>query len=463
MPYDDLRQWLDKLEQEGEVTRVKIPVDINYELGAICRKVLDHRGPVLLFENLPGYEIPIAVNMLASRRRYALALETTPEEIHAEWARRTVEPVEPVIVDKGPCQENVYIGDEVDLSKFPIPLWNELDGGPYITIPTHISKDPDTGVRNAGMYRTQVHDKNLVGLMAAPYRHLINHMNKAHSRGEALPVAIVNGVEPTITIATVSPFPFGMDELTMASALRGKPVELVRCKTIPLEVPATAEVVLEGEIRPGDMREEGPFGEFTGYYGARLKRPVIRIKALTHRDNPVWAATYEGRPFQETNPLMGIACEAEILRQVKLPGIKKLLVTDGGCGYFNAIISVKKEFEGYGKMVGMAALGTWASRSIKNLIIVDEDIDPSDWTQVEWALATRLQPHRDVEILTEMTGVMLDPSLPLQEKVTGSSRTSKMIIDATKYDAKDFEIACMPKPDVMERVEREWEKYGIKL
>ena len=461
MAYADLRQFLYQLEKEGELAHVERPVELNYEIGAVCRKTLDVRGPALSFDAIRGRRVPLVVNLFATRRRYALAMETQPDKIHERWIERTQKPIEPVVVKTGPCKENIVLGKDVDLTKFPIPIWNELDGGPYITLPCHISKHPVTGLRNASMYRAQVHDPKTLGLLAAPYRHIVLHRNEALKRGEPLPVAIALGVDPAITVASVASFPYEVDELGMAGALRGEPVELVRCETIPLEVPASAEIVLEGEIDPKELREEGLFGEFTGYYSIKRTRPVIKIKAITHRNDPIYAASYEGLPPHDTDLLMGIPIETEILRLVPLPGIQKVHVTEGGCGAFNCVISIKKQFEGYAKMVGMAALGTWGARFVKTLIIVDDDIDPFDWTQVEWALATRVQPHRDVEIVGDLVGCILDPSLSLHERETGHSRTSKMIIDATMYDAAEFEIPCKPKPDVMGRVNREWAEYGI--
>lgn len=461
MPYADLRQFLHRLEEEGELAHVKEPVELNHEIGAVCRRTLDLRGPALSFDAIRGHKIPLVVNLFATRRRYALAIGTTLEEIHRHWSERTEKPIDPVVVKDGPCKENIILGKDVDLTKFPIPVWNELDGGPYITLPCHITKHPVNGSRNASTYRGQVHDSRTIGLLAAPYRHIVLHRIEALKRGEPLPVAIALGVDPAITVASVASFPYGVDELAMAGALRGEPIELVRCETVPLEVPAASEIVLEGEIDPKEVREEGLFGEFTGYYGIKLPRPVIKIKAITHRNNPIYAASYEGLPPHDTDLLMGIPIETEILRLVPLPGIQKVHVTEGGCGAFNCVISIKKQFEGYGKMIGMAALGTWGARFVKTLIVVDDDVDPFDWTQVEWALATRVQPHRDVEIVSDVVGCILDPSLSLNERRTGHSRTSKMIIDATMYDAAEFETPCRPKPDVMAKVDRDWAKYRI--
>lgn len=459
MAYKDFRAFLAKLEETGHLVRVKAEVDLRYEIGAVCRKVLNANGPALLFERPGGYSVPLVTNCLATRPRYAVALETTPDMLHREWVKRTSHPLPPTTVKTGSCQENILLGDQVDLFKLPIPIWNALDGGAYITFPCHISKDPETGERNCAMYRTMVHDKRTVGILAAPFRHL--SLQRAKTPDKPFPVAIALGLDPSIHIAAVAPFPQGTDEMAMAGALRGEPVEMVQCETIPLEVPAHAEVVLEGEIPPGVLREEGHFGEFTGYYGLRLPRPVVEIKAMTFRNNMIHQAVYEGKPPNEDSIMLAVPLESEMLRLVSLPGLRQVHMSVGGCGAFNAVVSIEKRFEGYGKMMGLAVLGAWAGRQIKNLIIVDEDIDPSDPRQVEWALATRVQPHRDVEIIKEALGSPLDPSLSEEERATGHARTSKMIIDATRYDAKDFEIVCRPQEEAAARVEREWERYGI--
>ena len=463
MPYRDLREFLARLEAEGELARVKARVDLEYEVGAICRKVLDGRGPALLFEHAGDSAHPLATDLLASRRRLALALETEPSRLTSEWVKRTAEPVRPTIVSTGPCKENIVKGDSVDLFRFPIPTWNALDGGPFITLAIHITKDPESGEYNAAVYRSQVHDRRTLGVLSAPYRHLAQHRAKAVARGEPFPVAIAIGVDPSVLIASVAPFPFGVDELAMAGALRGEPLELVPCETIPLLVPAHAEIVLEGEIPAGVQHNEGPFGEFTGYYGIDSQKPVFQIKAITYRNGAIHQASYEGKPPQETNILAGVSVEGEIMKNVSLPGIRAIHITEGGCGAFDAVVSIQKRFEGYGKMMGMAVLGTWGGRMIKTPIVVDEDIDPYNWMEVEWALATRVQPHRDVEIIKEVTGLILDPSLPLSERASGNSRTSKMIIDATKHDAKEFEIVCSPQEEAVKTVERNWPKYGINL
>jgi UbiD family decarboxylase len=355
----------------------------------------------------------------------------------------------------------VLVGKDVDLTKLPAPKWNEEDGGPYLTLSCHVTKDPDTGKHNVGIYRNQVHDRDTLGLLAGPYTHLA--LQRRKMPGKAFPVAIALGSDPVVVMTAGSPIPFGTDELAVAGGLRGRPLELVKCITIPVEVPASAEIVIEGEIPLDEMKEEGTFGEFTGHYGGlRMPRSVIKVKAITHRKNPILHATYVGLPPHEPAVLTGVPREAELMRQIKLPGIKKIYVTAPGGGALHAVIAVDKPYEGFGKFVGLAVLGTQPGRYIKQVIVVDSDIDPFDPLAVEWAVSTRVQPHRDVEILKEVTGIFLDPSMPPEEQA-GPSRTSKIIIDATRYNAKSFPSVCLPAAEAMEKVEREWERYGIPL
>jgi 2,5-furandicarboxylate decarboxylase 1 len=454
----DLRSFLQLLEDEGELARITSPVALDQEIGAVCLRNLRMSGPGLLFECPEGKDVRLAVDLLASRRRYALTLGVEPEQLAAEWNRRTKNLLAPVLVENGMCQQNVLVGDQVDLTELPVPIWNALDGGPYLTLGCHISKDPDSQVRNVGIYRNQIHDRNTLGILVEPYGHLRHQWSKRPN--ESFPVAIVLGADPVVPMAAVAPVPYGRDELAVAGALRGKPIDLVRCVTVPLEVPAAAEIVIEGEILLDDLRDEGPFGEFTGYYGGhRAARPIIRVKAITHRDRPILHAVYEGTPPSGSAIIVAVPREAELMRQISLPGVKRAHMTRGGGGALHAVLSVDKPYEGFGKYVGLAVLGTTAGRGIKQVTVVDDDIDPADPIQVEWAIATRVQPHRDIEILSELPGIILDPSLPRREQ--RPPLTSKMIIDATRYDAKDFAPVCLPSADVMTRVEREWSRYGI--
>jgi UbiD family decarboxylase len=461
MGFSGLREFLELLEAEGELARVRVPVDLNQELGAVCVKSLRAYGPALLFERPGDSDIPMLTNLLATRRRYALAMGCTPNECQVTWNRCAASPIPPVLVERGPCQENVLIGDEVDITRLPAAFWNSQDGGRYLTLSCHHTFDPTTGKRNVGIYRNQVHDRNTLGILAGPYQHIsIQHR---HAPDEPFPVAIAIGPDPRVTMVAATPLPFGSDELAMAGALRGAPLEVVRCKTVPIEVPADSEIVLEGEVRPNEKREEGHFGEFTGHYGGlRMPRTTIHITAMTFRNNPILHQAYQGAPPHETDVLTAVGKEAEFMRTIPLPGIKAVHLTEGGCGVLHLVIAVEKLYEGYGKMIGMAALGCPPGRHIKLVTVVDEDVDPYDPVAVEWAIATRVQAHRDVEIIKEVAGIFLDPSMPPEEQA-GPGRTSKMIIDATRYNAKSFPPVCLPDATIMARVDEDWAKYGISL
>jgi 2,5-furandicarboxylate decarboxylase 1 len=456
-----LREFLALLDGEGELARVGVPVALDQELGAVCVRSLRHGGPALFFQRPGGSDVPILVNLLATRRRYGLALGCAPNEAQHEWNRRAAQPLPPELVERGPCQEVVLLGDEADLARFPAPVWNALDGGPYLTLSCHITRDPTTGLRNAAIYRNQVHDARTLGLLAGPFAHIMLQRRSAPT--ESFPVAIAMGTDPRVPMAASVPIPYGADELAVAGALRGAPLELVRCKTVPLEVPADAEIVVEGEVRPTEKRDEGPFGEYTGHYGGpRLARTTIHVTAITHRRDPILHLAYQGAPPHETDVLTAVGKEAEMLRQISLPGIKAVHYTEGGGGVLHVVVAVEKAYEGYGKMAAMAVFGAPAGRSVKQVVIVDADVDPFDPIAVEWAIATRVQPHRDIEILRDLPGSSIDPSLPLAEQ-TRSARTSKLIVDATRYDAASFPPVCQPAAEAMDKVERDWARYEIPL
>ncbi|HJX24123.1 MAG TPA: UbiD family decarboxylase [Candidatus Bathyarchaeia archaeon] len=461
MPYKSFRDYLERLEADSDLAKVDAEVDVKYEISAICRRVCDSNGPALLFRNLKGYKMPMAKNLYATRERFAKALETSPPQMATEWHERiTKGPIEPRIVDDGPCKANIKMKDEINLWDFPIPLLYEKDGGHYITAPLVITKDPEDGWRNASVYRFMVHDKKTLGIETKSYRHFFLQFKKAEAKGERFPIAIAIGVDPLTFFAAVAPFAYGVDEIAMAGALLKEPVEMVKCSTIPLEVPATSEIVLEGEVLPNVRKSEGPLGEFTGYYGRSGEMPVVEIKAITYRNDPIFHSCYLGQPPTETQLLLAVPMEAEIMRACPINGLKKVHVKEGG-STFICVAQIEKTFEGQANWLGAAILGTQAGRPIKYLILVDEDIDPLEDSQVDWALATRTQPSRDATILSNMTGIHLDPSM--RDDLRKLSLTSKMIIDATKPLLTPFpETPAVPR-DVAKKVESEWGSYGIEL
>jgi UbiD family decarboxylase len=458
----ELRSFIQRLEAEGELRRIKQPVDLKYDVGAVCFAELQrgiNHNQALLFERINGCSMPLAANLLASPSRFFMALNlASHRDWHRLWLEKTSRPVSPLVVGNAPCQQ--VTRDRRALDGFPIPLWNEKDGGPYLTLACVISKDPDTHERNCGIYRMMIHeDWRSTGILAPPYRHIAIHLAKCAAKREALPVAVALGVSPSLTIAAASDFPYGVDEIAMAGALEGEPVEIVRCQTVPLEVPARAEIVLEGTITPGDEKEEGPFGEFTGYYSeARTRRPVFRIHCVSHRKDAIAVGSYVGRPPQENALLNSLTTEAEIMRQCPLTGIKDIHVNP--LGVLNAVVCLAKPQADDAGRIAKAILSTQAGRRIKSVILVDEDIDPRDSDQVSWALAYHVRPEVDVEILKQRIGVTVDPSMPAEEKLSGANRTSKIIIDATTSGAGWTSILCLPKRENLERIKTEWEKYS---
>jgi UbiD family decarboxylase len=464
MPFDDLRAFLAELEKSSELVRIAPEVDPRFEIGAVCRKALDDGGvdanPALLFERVRGSDIPVVANVLTTPRRYYMGLELTAETFRREYVARCARPVPVEMVREAPCQEVVHRGRDVDLSMLPVPTWNAEDAGPYITIASTIMRRPGQSGHNAGTYRIQVHGRDRLGIYAAPYREIARAAADAHRRGQPYPVALAIGTDPAVLIATIAPFAAGIDEFTMAGALRGAPVQMVDCLTQPVSVPATSEIVIEGEFRPDDEAMEGPFGEFTGYYGEARVRPVITVTAITHRRHPIFHGEYEGRPPSCDTVTQIIPHEAEMLRLVTVPGLKDIAMPMGGA-MFVAVAAIDKAYAGQERAIALAILSTPSGRWIKTLILVDADVNPRNWTEVVWALGTRFQPAHGVQVLNDMTGVYLDPSLDEIEKQTYASRTGKLIIDATKPVHRPFSKECLPPPAVARAVESRWASYGL--
>lgn len=468
MPYNDLRGFIDRLEKEGELVRVRAQVDPELEIGAIMRKVFDKRGKAVLFENLKGHSIPLICGAMDTFNRYALGVECEPHprailKKNLEGLRN---PIPPIIVKEGPCQEVVLMGPDVDLEQFPAPIWHPLDGGRYIgTMAVVIVKDPQTGTRNMGIYREQIQGRNKMGIQSTQQVGVI--LRKYRDRGEAMPVVTAIGVDPAILAASCFRLGLGADELASAGGLKGEPVPLVKCKTIDLEAPATAEIVLEGEIPPDEAKweVEGPFGEFTGYYGLEGKLPTIYVKAVTMRKNPICQGTLEGRPPSESTTMRTLGHSAAIwhrMEEARIPGFKEVWLTNMGCGTFGTIIALDKQY--YWGNARQAIMAYWSMTITgKWTIVVDADVDIFDRGQVEWALATRVQPQRDI-IITSNThpDIQLDPSLPPEDRPFPFTHASRIGIDATvQFKGFDFPPLISYPPELLEMVEGRWREYRI--
>lgn len=470
MAYLDLREYLKVLEERGKLHRVTAEVEKEWEIAAFCRrvfqKILSARRPVLLFERVKGSTVPILVGSLgASPEVYSIALQCKEEEISRRWEEAQLHPVKPESVTTGPCKEVILKGEEADLGKFPIPTWTvEHDPGPYITAPCIVTKDPDTGSYNVGTYRLQVKGPRKLGIMAGEQQDLSRHRREFESQNLPTPIAIVIGGDPTIEMVSVTKFPPAVNEYQIAGALRGAPVQLVPCETVPLEVPATSEIVIEGEIPPNYREHEGPFGEYTGYMGAAGNMPIVNVTCITHRKNPIYRAFFSQMPPSESSCIRRTGREQSLFKQLKddlgLPVTDLFLPESAGAaGYL--IIALGKHQPWQPAQVIHGALGI-APMLGKVVILVDDDIDIRDHAQVEWAVSFRMRPDRDVEVIRNIRAVGLDPSLAPPEVPQDSplrNLGSKLVINATRKHA--FPPLSMPPAEHLKRVDEQWAKYGL--
>jgi UbiD family decarboxylase len=474
MAYKDLRDFISVLEQAGELRRISAEVDWRYEVTGWIRKADDMRprGPALLFENLRGYksDYRLVSGLIGSYERFAMMLglpaDTSPLEIVNVFRNRIKNPLSPILVNDGLCQENVDLDDDIDLLKFPVPWWHPRDGGRFIgTWHGVITKDLHSGIRNVGMHRVHVFDRNHTGIGMLAMAHISHHFRQRQRIGQPLEVAIVIGADETVPIVAGTGFPPDVDELTLAGALREEPLQLVKCKTVDLEVPANAEIVIEGLVSPTERHLEGPFGEWAGYHagGVRL-RPFLTVTAITHRNQPILRGCLLGKPVTEDQFLYSIGIMAEALRMFETHGPEGVLAVNcppEGVALASAIIQMQPRYVGHSWNVGRTLMASRIGSHMKTIVLVDDDIDPFDLGQVWWAINTRVQGSRDIEVLRFCAQPRSDPSVPRQNAEFGD----KIIIDATKkldcaYNpnwGSHWAPVCVPDPEVMELVELRWQ------
>jgi len=438
MPFRDLREFIARLECEKELRRIKKSVDTKHEIAAYIRKTSDVKGPGLLFENVKNSKIPVLGGVFATRKRALLALETTEQHYIDKFQHALENLLPPRQVTDGPCKEVVLKDEEADLSQFPIPVFSQNDSAPFITAGLVISRDPESGRGNTSIYRLQVHGPRRLGVKA---QQLARQLRKAEARGEALPVAIAIGTDPALTLASQWDAPYGVDELELAGALRGEPVEVVRAETVDLRVPATAEVVIEGYIKPNVREIEGPFGEVGGYATPKFPKPVIEVTAITHRKDPNFQVALTGLPTTENHVLRQIPMEASYYWELKKrhPGVTAVHFPAAGAILFLVVIAMKQTYLYEARNV-IASM--FATRRNKIIIVVDDDIDIHDMEKVMWAVATRSRPEEDVIVFPRLTTSGMDPSA-FQLEGTDSFWNSGLGIDATKPYGHPF-------PDVVE-------------
>ncbi|EST53417.1 UbiD family decarboxylase [Brevibacillus panacihumi W25] len=402
-----LRTWLEYLRQTERLATIEKQVSLQYELAAVTKKLDGVKAA--FFKQVEDYSIPVVSGICSTREQFAEAMETDPYDVIRRFTDAVASPLpcKQVGNDEAPVKENI-IREDIDLMRLlPIPVHHEKDAGNYLTAALFIVRDPVTRKQNVSIHRLQVTGKNRLGALLLP-RHTYHLYKQAESAGRALECAIVIGVDPLTLLASQASTPFGVDELEIAGALRGEPLEVVRCETVDIDVPAFAEIVLEGKILPHVREPEGPFGEFPKYYGPRSDKEVVEIMAITHRHQPIF---YTIVPAGYEHLLLGgIPREASLLQSIKqtVPGVKAVHMSLGGTCRYHAIVSILKRNEGEGKNAILAALAN--SFDIKHVVVVDEDVDIFNMEEVEWAIATRFQAERDLVVVHGAQGSKLDPS-----------------------------------------------------
>jgi 2,5-furandicarboxylate decarboxylase 1 len=415
------RTWLTYLQSKNRLAIIDKKVSLKYEAAAIAKK-LDGRKAVYLTQ-VEEYPIPIVSGICSTREDFAEALETDQVGLIPKFTEAVASPLpcRPVDNADAPVKENIILKD-IDLMKLlPIPVHHDKDSGNYITAGLFIVRDPITRKQNVSIHRLQVSGKDKLGALLLP-RHTMHLYKEAEEAGRALECAIVIGVDPVTLLASQASTPFGVDELEIAGSLRGEPLEVVRCETVDIDVPAFAEIVLEGKILPHVREPEGPFGEFPKYYGPRSDKEVVQITAVTHRNNPIF---YTIIPAGYEHLLLGgIPREASLFQTIRqtVPSVKAVHMSIGGTCRYHAVVSIKKRNEGEAKNAIFAALAN--SFDIKHVIVVDEEVDIFDMEEVEWAVATRFQAERDLIVAHGAQGSKLDPS-------TNDGVGSKMGLDCT--------------------------------
>jgi 4-hydroxy-3-polyprenylbenzoate decarboxylase len=481
MAYEDLREFMDTLEEKGMLKRIKTQVSPELEITEILDRVSKKNGPAILFENVEGHDIPVLANAFGSMERMKLALETDDLEGIGERLVQMIKPqvpssvtgkikglsklkeiasYPPKVVKDGPVKE-VVIEKEASLDKFPILTCWPQDGGRFITLPLVFTKDPESGERNVGMYRMHVYDATTTGMHWHVQKHGASHYRKAEEMDKPLEVAVALGGDPATIFSATTPLPEGFDEMLFAGFLRKKPVELVKCETVGLEVPANAEIVLEGYVNPKERKTEGPFGDHTGYYSLADLFPVFHVTCITHRNKPIYPATIVGKPPMEDS-YIGKAIERIFLPIIKtqLPEIVDINLPIEGVFHNLCIVSIKKRYPGHAKKVMFALWGMGQMMFTKTIIVLDDDVDIQNLGDVLWAVSNRIDPERDVTIIGGGPADSLEHATPLP------NLGSKMGIDATKKGSdegfdREWPDEINMSGDIVELVDKKWKDLDI--
>lgn len=441
-----LREWLDEVERIGNLRHVS-GVDPKLEMGILTEAVYrESTGrPTLLFEDSPGLApgTRIVTNLFANFQNLCLAsglpADTSQREFDRTWDQRLTNlvPLPPKYLKDGPVFECAMTGDDVDLNTLPAPFWHAEDGGNYMgTGDLVITGDPDSDWVNVGTYRVMVHDRNSVGCHISPGHHGGLHRDRWFAANKPWPVVISLGHAPLLLIASCSKSPVGVSEYDVVGSYVGQPVEVVRGPVTGLPFPADAEMVLEGEALPGDVREEGPFGEFHGYYaGGRRSAPVVRIKAVYHRRNPVVIGLPPFRPPNDNTTINDFITPIEMKRQLEAAGVPDVvgIAGHGGITRFFIVVAIKQRYPGHARQAGLIASQCLAGGYMNRFtVVVDDDIDPYNINDVIWALSTRCDPETSIQILNRTWSGPLDPRVPPERRSSAAAYNSRAVIDACK-------------------------------
>ena len=487
MAFKDLRDFIDLLEKEGELKRIKTEVCAELEITEISDRTLRNGGPALLFENVKGSTLPLLANLFGSTRRIAMAMgqqdleglrdvgnllaflkePKPPSGWRDLWqslpSYKSVLNISPNIKRRALCQEISIEEKDVDLTMLPIQTsWPE-DAAPLVTWPLVITKGPEKERQNLGIYRMQLLGRNKLIMRWLSHRGgALDFQDwKAKYPNKPFPVSVALGADPATILATVTPIPDTLSEYAFAGLLRGSKTDVVKSQTNELQVPASAEIVLEGHIEVDELAKEGPFGDHTGYYNEVEKFPVFTVKRITHRKNPIYHSTYTGRPPDEP-AMLGVALNEVFvpLLQKQFPEVQDFYLPPEGCSYRMALVSMKKKYPGHAKRVMM---GVWSFLRqfmyTKFIVVVDEDIDIRQWEDVIWAITTRMDPSRDTVLIENTPIDYLDFASPV------SGLGSKMGLDATnKYEGETNRAWGKPiemSAEVKKRIDELWDDLGI--
>ncbi|MBI2369689.1 MAG: UbiD family decarboxylase [Deltaproteobacteria bacterium] len=481
--YHDLREHIEALDRAGLLVRVAREIDKNTEMHPLVRwqfrgGLTEEQRRAFLFERVvdsrgQGYPGAVLVGGLAaSTHVYAVGMGCRPEELADRWEHAFSHLIEPVLVEAGPVHEEVHLGPDLEalgLDEFPIPISTPgFDNAPYTTCSHWITKDPETGIRNVGNYRGHVKARTRLGIYPMAGQHVYLHWQKAKARGAPLEAALVVGSPPVVSYATVQKIPYGVDELAVAGGLAGEPIQVVRCKTVALEVPADAEIVIEGRINTEWLEPEGPFGESHGYMHPRMLNPFCEITAITHRKAPIWVSFISQVTPSESSVIKKVGYDVLFLKHLRehchIKSVLRVVMHEPLTNLRKFIVLQMRKPSETEVWRALHSAATFHPGVGKILVAVDEDIDPEDVTMVLWALSYRMRPHRDVHIITGMEKGHAPPFVYTGDtydevKGEGAADDSAMLINAILKEP--FPPVSLPRRDFMEHARKIWEELGL--